>query len=106
MECEVRLLYVTCPDETCARLISNVLLEERLVACTNLIPGMESNYWWEGKITMSRELVLIVKTVADQVARVTARIESLHPYEAPCVLSLNVETGSEPYLRWLKGSIF
>jgi periplasmic divalent cation tolerance protein len=103
---QVRLLYVTCPDEKVARKISQVLLEEGLIACANILPGMESIYWWEGQITTSKEAVVILKTVAERVARVTARVESLHPYDTPCILSLPVEKGSEPYLRWLKGALY
>jgi periplasmic divalent cation tolerance protein len=106
MDTDTRLLYVTCPDEKTAESLSRALLEERLVACTNSLPGMTSTYWWEGKITTSKEVVLILKTTSHQVDRVTARVESLHPYDSPCILSLAVEKGSEPYLRWLKGALY
>lgn len=106
MDSEIRLLYVTCPDLECARKISLSALKEGLAACANIIPGMESLYWWEGKIESTQEIVLILKTDIVQVDRLLGRIESLHPYNTPCILSLPVEKGSEPYVRWLKGSLF
>jgi periplasmic divalent cation tolerance protein len=105
MDCKAKLIYVTCPNEDMARDISAKLLQERLIACTNLLPGMESTYWWEGKITMSRECVLILKTTEALVERVKARVETLHSYQAPCILILPIEDGSKDYLRWLEGSL-
>lgn len=106
MNSEIRLFYVTCPDQEVARKISHTLLQEGLVACTNILPGMESIYWWEGKIETSQEVVLILKATTVQSARIIARVESLHPYNTPCILSLPIENGSEAYVRWLKGSLF
>lgn len=106
MEAEIRLFYVTCPEAAVAQKISRQLLEEGLIACANILPGMESVYWWEGKITSSQEVVLILKATTRQSSRLIARVESLHPYNTPCILSLAVENGSESYIRWLKGSLF
>ncbi|WP_413288619.1 divalent-cation tolerance protein CutA [Bdellovibrio sp. HCB337] len=106
MNSEIRLFYVTCPSQDVARKISSKLLNEGLVACANILPGMESIYWWEGKIETSQEVVLILKATDVQSSRIIARVESLHPYNTPCILSLPVEKGSEAYVRWLKGSLF
>lgn len=106
MNSDIRLFYVTCPDQEVAKKISLTLLQEGLAACTNILPGMESMYWWEGKIETSQEVVLILKSTDVQSARIIARVESLHPYNTPCILSLPVEKGSEAYVRWLKGSLF
>lgn len=106
MEPQVQLFYVTCPDSETAQKISRTLLEEGLIACANILPGMESLYWWEGKIETSREVVLILKSTDAQSSRIIARIESLHPYNTPCILSLPIEKSSEAYVRWLKGSLF
>lgn len=106
MTTEIRLFYVTCPNQEVARKISFTLLQEGLVACTNILPGMESLYWWEGKIESSQEVVLILKSTVAQSPRIIARVESLHPYNTPCILTLPVESGSDAYVRWLKGSLF
>lgn len=106
MDSNICLFYVTCPDHETAKKISLTMLEEGLVACANILPGMESLYWWEGKIDSAKEVVLILKSTSAQTARIIARVESLHPYNTPCILSLPIEKGSEAYVRWLKGSLF
>lgn len=102
----VRILYVTVPSMDCGRNISRVLLAEGLVACTNLLPGMESHYHWQGRIESAQEVVLILKTTTEQVDRAMARVQSLHPYDTPCILVLNIEKGHEVYVKWLQGSLY
>jgi periplasmic divalent cation tolerance protein len=106
MDNDIQLFYVTCPDTETAKKISMALLQEGLIACANILPGMESLYWWEGKIDSAKEVVLILKSAAVQSSRIIARVESLHPYNTPCILTLPIEKGSEAYIRWLKGSLF
>jgi len=106
MNSDIRLFYVTCPNKELAQKMARVLLEEGLIACANILPEMESLYWWEGKIDSAKECVLILKSTVMQSERVIARVESLHSYNTPCILSLNVEQGSAAYVRWLKGSLF
>jgi len=106
MDHGIQLFYVTCPDSDTARKISLTLLQEGLISCANLLPGMESLYWWEGKIETTNEVVLILKSSALQASRIIARVESLHPYNTPCILTLPIEKGSEAYIKWLKGSLF
>lgn len=106
MDPGIRLFYVTCPDSETAKKISLTVMKEGLAACANILAGMESLYWWQGKIDSAKEVVLILKTSTSQEDRLLARVESLHPYNTPCILSLPVEKGSEPYVRWLKGSLF
>jgi periplasmic divalent cation tolerance protein len=102
----IQLFYITCPDQDAARKISQTLLQEGLIACANILPGMESIYWWEGQIQSATEVVLILKSTSAQSDRIIARVESLHPYNTPCILALPVEKGSEPYIRYLKGSLY
>lgn len=106
MDNDLQLFYVTCPDTETAKKISMTLLQEGLIACANILPGMESLYWWEGKIDSAKEVVLILKSATALSSRITARVESLHPYNTPCILTLPIEKGSEAYIRWLKGSLF
>jgi periplasmic divalent cation tolerance protein len=103
---DVRLFYVTCPDKALAEKIANTLLQEGLIACGNILPGMESIYRWEGKIEKAQEVVLILKSTALQADRIIGRVESLHSYNTPCILVLPVEKGNEAYVRWLQGSLF
>lgn len=106
MDNDILLFYVTCPDTDTAKKISLTLLQEGLIACANILPGMESLYWWEGKIDSAKEVVLILKSTSVQSSRIIARVESLHPYNTPCILTLPIEKSSEAYVRWLKGSLF
>jgi periplasmic divalent cation tolerance protein len=106
MDSEVQLFYVTTPDIETAQKISRTLLQEGLIACANILPKMESLYWWEGKIESTQEVVLILKSTSVQSSRIIARVESLHPYNTPCILTLPIEKSSEAYVRWLKGSLF
>ena len=77
------------------------LVEERLAACVNLLPPMESVYRWEGQIERDTERQVIIKTARDRVAALWDRIRELHPYETPEFVVLNISDGSEAYLRWI-----
>jgi periplasmic divalent cation tolerance protein len=81
------MLYVTARDRDEAMAIAGTLVEERLIACGNVLGGMESIYWWNGKLERSHEAVLIAKTDRRNVDLVTARIIELHSYETPCVVA-------------------
>lgn len=97
------LLYITTRDRDEARSIASTLVEERLIACGNVIDGMESVYWWKGKIETSQEAILIAKTDRRNAEIVTARILELHSYETPCVVALPIEGGNPEYLAWVEG---
>src|SRR5205807_1119133 len=75
--------------------------EARLAACANVIDGMESIYWWQGKLTEDREAVLIAKTRADLVADAVAKVRALHSYAVPCVVALPLLDGNPDYFDWL-----
>lgn len=101
------LFYVPCPDKSSAENISRTLLKEKMVACANIIPGMESLYWWEGNIETTSEHILILKTLktSDAQERITKRVRELHPYEVPCIMTLPVLGINESYKKWLEESI-
>jgi periplasmic divalent cation tolerance protein len=98
---ELRLLYITASSRGEAKKIGRGLVEARLAACANVIDGMESIYWWQGKLTEDREAVLIAKTRADLVAAATAKVRELHSYTVPCVVALPLLDGNPDYLDWL-----
>ena len=93
--------YVTCDSEDEAQAIAGTIVEERLAACANVIPGMTSVYRWEGRIEQGAETVLIFKTQAALVERLTARVRSLHSYDCPCVVALPVAGGNPAFLDWI-----
>lgn len=98
---EARFIYITAPDMDTARKIGGYLVEHYLAACANIIPGTHTIYRWEGKIERGEEVVVIAKTVQNRVEEVVDAVKSLHPYECPCIVSLPVEGGFPPYLKWI-----
>ena len=94
-------VYVTVPDRQTAARIAEAVVGERLAACANILPGMQSLYHWQGKIEKAEEVVVIFKTPAAQFTAIESRIKSLHPYDTPCIVALPVSAGHAPYLRWI-----
>jgi periplasmic divalent cation tolerance protein len=101
---EVRVVLVAAPDAETAARIARALVEERLIACANLVPGIRSIYRWEGQIADEAEVLLVLKTCARQCAAVAARVKALHPYGLPEVVALPVAGGSQAYLDWVIGA--
>jgi periplasmic divalent cation tolerance protein len=91
------------PDE--ATLIAGTLVEERLAACATLVPGVQSIYHWEGQVETSPETLLLLKTAADQLPALEARLHELHSYQIPEFLVLEVSAGSHLYLEWLTSNL-
>jgi periplasmic divalent cation tolerance protein len=99
---EFRLLYITTSKVEEARRIGNALVEARLVACANIVQGLESIYWWEEKVVQDREVLLIVKTRAELVDATIEQVKALHSYTCPCVVALPITAGNAAYLSWLE----
>lgn len=95
------VVYVTTPKGTAARRIAREILKSRLAACVNIVPSVESHYWWEGKIQRGGESLLIIKTRRSLLPRLEAAITAIHPYGTPEVISLPILRGNKPYLSWL-----
>lgn len=99
----MRIILTTTPADEAPKL-ARALLEERLIACCNILPGATSMYWWNGEITTDAEALLLIKTAAERVTPVMDRILELHPYDVPEVVVLPVETAFEGYARWVRES--
>jgi len=97
----VAVVYTTIDDIKDARRIAHTLVEEQLVACVNIIPGVESVYRWKGKIEDSKEFVLICKTVDKNVKKTIQRIKSIHKYELPAIVVLPIIGGLKEYLDYI-----
>lgn len=95
------VILTTVPSEEVGLRVARTLVEERLCACANLVPGVRSIYTWQGKVEDDREILVVLKTRRDLFEKVDARIRALHPYEVPEVVMLPVEAGSERYLAWV-----
>ncbi len=98
------IILTTWPDAESARAATRKLVEEKLAACGNLVPGIESIYRWQGKIETSSEVLVIFKTTAARLAQLEERIRELHSYEVPEILAVPVGAGLPAYLRWVEES--
>ena len=87
-----------------AEQIAQVLVGERLAACVNLLPQIDSRYWWEGKIQSGQEVLMLIKTTSARLPALTRRIKALHSYTTPEVIALPIVGGSADYLNWLTSS--
>jgi periplasmic divalent cation tolerance protein len=94
-------VYTTYPSLVEAERIGRAVLERRLAACVNILPGMISHYWWEGAIERGEEVVMIIKTRASLAERVRAAVKEMHSYTTPAILVLPIEEGDPAYLDWL-----
>ncbi|WP_413582332.1 divalent-cation tolerance protein CutA [Bdellovibrio sp. HCB288] len=103
----MQICYIPCPNKETAEIIARTLLQEKLIGCANIIPGMSSMYWWEGKIETSNEYILILKTLESRDAgtKLQSRVQELHPYDVPCVMSLNVASINDSFKNWLEQSL-
>lgn len=99
---DFRMIYCTVPSIEEARKLADLSVENRLAACANILPGMESVYRWQGKIEKATECVVIFKTHLDRVDALTELIKQKHSYEVPCVVSLPIEQGNQAYLWWIE----
>jgi periplasmic divalent cation tolerance protein len=95
------LVYTTWPSIVEAEAAGREIVERRLAACVNILPGMISHYWWEGKIERAAEVVMLVKTRATLAEPVTAAVKELHSYTTPAVMVLPVESLDPDYHRWI-----
>jgi len=95
------LVYTTWPSIVEAEAAGRTIVERRLAACVNILPGMISHYWWEGKIERAEEVVMIVKTRAALAEQVAAAVKELHSYTTPAVMVLAVESLDPAYHLWL-----
>jgi periplasmic divalent cation tolerance protein len=97
-------ILVTCPNRAVGESIGRTLVEERLAACANLIPGLTSIYRWQGRVHRDREVLLVIKARRRQFRRLAARVASLHPYDTPQIVALPIVAGAKRYLAWLAES--
>ena len=100
-----RVVLVTAPNLKTARLLAREALQDRLVACANLIPRLESHYWWQGTLEKSTEVLVVMKTTRERLRALEQKVLGLHPYDTPEFLVLPVEGGNRRYLDWIGASV-
>jgi periplasmic divalent cation tolerance protein len=95
------LVYTNYPSIVEAERAGRSIVEQRLAACVNILPGMVSHYWWQGKVERGEEVVMIIKTRSSLAARVCAAVKAEHSYTTPAILVLSIEHVDSGYLDWL-----
>jgi periplasmic divalent cation tolerance protein len=104
MNSEYVVVLTTLPADADGQAFGRALVDEKLAACVNLLPLMESVYRWEGRIEQETERQLLIKTSRDRLPALWDRVRELHPYEVPEFVVLSVADGNEAYLRWVGDS--
>ena len=104
MKTDVAIILASYDNEVEATAMVRDLIEDRLIACGNILPGMRSIYCWEGEVEEEEEVLVMLKTTDSMSSSVVSRIVDDHSYDTPEVIKLAVEDGSEPYLTWVRGA--
>jgi periplasmic divalent cation tolerance protein len=99
------LILSTASSREEAKRIAKCLVEEKLAACVQMVPGLESVYIWQGKLYDEPEFLLLIKSRAYLFSRVAERVLSLHTYDVPEIVALRIAEGSKPYMDWMESSI-
>ncbi|GHF00761.1 divalent-cation tolerance protein CutA [Thalassotalea profundi] len=100
-----QLILCTCPDEQTAKKIATCLVEEKLAACVTMLPNVTSVYRWQDGIECENEVQMIIKTNKDKFNLLAERINSLHPYDIPEIVAVNIHQGNLQYLNWINESL-
>lgn len=99
------LVYVTTKDRDEARKIANAVMTQKLAACANITPSIESVYWWKGKLESTQEALLTFKTRAQHWPMIQSVIKKNHSYDIPCILSFPFEDGEKNFLAWITNQL-
>jgi periplasmic divalent cation tolerance protein len=99
------MAYVPCPSREVALSLARTLLEEKLIACANVLGGMSSIYVWENKIQEEEETLLLAKTSEPVWEALEARIIELHPYDLPCIVAYHADKSSDAFAQWLSRNV-
>ena len=105
MEDQFQIVFCTCPNEESAEVVANLLVDERLAACVNLIPNLRSVYRWHDEVKTDSEVLLIIKTMSSVYPALEQAIVDHHPYELPEIISVPIENGLATYLAWIDENV-
>ncbi|MFP4647580.1 MAG: divalent-cation tolerance protein CutA [Halorhodospira sp.] len=95
-------VFCTCPDEQTARRLAEAVVEAKLAACVNILPGVSSVFYWEGRAQSEQEHLLMIKTSELAYSRLESKLVELHPYELPEVIAVGIERGLAGFLDWIR----
>ncbi len=99
------VVFVTASSEAEARKIADLLLDRRKAACINIVPRVDSSFWWQGKLDSAQESLLIIKTKEPQLSEVIKLVKEAHSYKIPEVIALPIIGGNDDYLKWLADEV-
>ena len=102
---EYIIIFITCNDAEEAQNIAELLLEQRMAACVNIVPGINSSFWWEGKIETVTESLLIVKTRAIKLPEIIQSVKAVHNNTLPEIIALPIVGGNKDYLDWIDNEV-
>ena len=105
MPTEALVVLCTCPDAVVAQALAHAVVEQRLAACVNLLPGITSVYRWQGAVESASECLLVIKTEANVYPALESALVAQHPYEVPEVIALPIVQGLPNYLHWIAESV-
>lgn len=103
MKANFVVILVTCASREEARSISDSLLTKRLIACANIVTGIESKFWWRGRIDNAKEVLMLIKAKAGNFKIIEKEIKRIHSYEVAEIIALPIIKGSKDYLKWIQG---
>ncbi len=98
------VILVTAKDKKEAHKIANKLVAGKLIACANIINGIESVFWWDGKIDNAKEVLLVLKSRKSLVSKIIKTVKLVHSYSVPEIIALPIIAGNKDYLKWIDGS--
>jgi periplasmic divalent cation tolerance protein len=99
------IVFVTCENRQQAETIAHAVVSEKLAACVNIIPGIQSVYTWEGKVTSSEEALCLIKTTRGRFEQLQQRVKALHSYDVPEIAGVTIEDVNRAYADWIDESV-
>ena len=99
------VVFITTKNSAQAKKISHELIKEKLIACANIVQGVQSVFWWKKKVDQSQEVLLIVKTRQNLFPKLAKRVKALHSYQVPEIIALPILAGNPDYLKWIDESV-
>lgn len=99
------IVFSTAPNKKIAAKIAHSLVRRKMAACVNILPGVESCFWWKGKIDKASEVLLVIKTFRSRFRTLCSVLRALHPYKVPEIIGAPLVEGSKSYLEWMQHSL-
>ena len=99
------VIFVTTSSETEARKVAELLIDRRKAACVNIVPRVDSSFWWQGKADSVQESLLIIKTRASLLPEIIDLVKKVHSYSVPEIIAIPIIGGSEDYLKWIDDEV-